>query len=192
MKRLLCVFALALFLSAPVLAQVTVAGVKYAPTARVGAAELALNGAGVRSKYFFSVYTIALYLPARSDATATIMNEAGPKRMEIVMLRAMTGEQFADALVKAMRKNHNDEEMARIQARLDRFSTTLLGLKKAEAGTRIFMDWEPDVGTVLTINGQRVGEPVPGDDFYQGLLRIWIGDRPTQDDLKAMLLGKRA
>ena len=31
--------------------------------------------------------------------------------------------------------------------------------------------------------------PIAGEDFYRALLRIWIGDKPVQDDLKKALLG---
>jgi hypothetical protein len=30
---------------------------------------------------------------------------------------------------------------------------------------------------------------IEGEDFYRALLRIWLGDRPVQDDLKKSLLG---
>ncbi len=33
------------------------------------------------------------------------------------------------------------------------------------------------------------GAPIAGEDFYRALLRIWLGDRPVQDDLKKALLG---
>ena len=29
-----------------------------------------------------------------------------------------------------------------------------------------------------------------GEDFHRALLKIWIGDKPAQDDLKEQLLGK--
>jgi len=32
-------------------------------------------------------------------------------------------------------------------------------------------------------------ELIEGEDFYRALLRIWLGDKPVQEDLKKALLG---
>ena len=54
--------AAALALAPAALAQVTVSGVKYDETADVRGTKLQLNGAGVRYKAVFKVYTAGLYL----------------------------------------------------------------------------------------------------------------------------------
>jgi hypothetical protein len=43
--------------------------------------------------------------------------------------------------------------------------------------------------TQVVIQGKPAGKPIAGEDFYRALLRIWVGDRPVQDDLKKALLG---
>jgi hypothetical protein len=40
------------------------------------------------------------------------------------------------------------------------------------------------------VNGQPRGKPIPGDDFYRALLRIWLGDKPVDGDLKKGMLGQ--
>jgi len=42
---------------------------------------------------------------------------------------------------------------------------------------------------VPSLNGRQIGAPIPGADFYRALLRVWLGDKPVQDDLKHALLG---
>jgi hypothetical protein len=54
----------------------------------------------------------------------------------------------------------------------------------------VHLDWLPESGTRLTFNGVAKGSDIPGEDFYRALLKIWIGDKPAQDDLKEHLLGK--
>jgi len=54
------------------------------------------------------------------------------------------------------------------------------------------LDYLPESGTRLTVRGQPMGKDIAGEDFYQALLRIWLGARPAQDDLKDALLGKPA
>jgi hypothetical protein len=41
----------------------------------------------------------------------------------------------------------------------------------------------------MTVDGKPAGAPIAGEDFYQALLRIWLGPKPVQDDLKKALLG---
>jgi hypothetical protein len=40
------------------------------------------------------------------------------------------------------------------------------------------------------IDGKPAGAAIEGEDFYRALLRIWLGDKPVQDDLKKALLGR--
>jgi hypothetical protein len=54
----------------------------------------------------------------------------------------------------------------------------------------VLIDWLPENGTRLTVNGQVKGKDIAGEDFYKALLKIWLGNKPVQDDLKQALLGK--
>jgi Chalcone isomerase-like len=47
------------------------------------------------------------------------------------------------------------------------------------------------VGTVVTLNGEVRGKPIPGYDVYVALLRVWLGERPTNANLKRALLGEK-
>ena len=76
-----------------------VAGVRFDDRSTVAGSDLALNGAGLRTRFMLKVYAMGLYLPRRADTPDTIATLAGPKRIQIVTLRDLTAEQFADALV---------------------------------------------------------------------------------------------
>ena len=67
----------------------------------------------------------------------------------------------------------------------------LLLLKEAKKGMRITLDWLSAAGTTVTVNGKAAGLPILGEDFYRALLKIWLGDKPVQDDLKKALLGEK-
>lgn len=176
---------------------VTVAGVRFPPTVRIdgpaaNSGSLILNGAGLRGVLFIKAYAMGLYLPRRTTAPTDILALPGPKRIHIVALRDLSAEQFADALVKGIHKNHGEAELAALNPRLEHFRATLLAQGKAVKGTVIQLDWLPATTggvTRLTVDGKPVGEPVAGEDFYQALLRIWIGERPAAGDLKRELLG---
>lgn len=175
-----------------------VAGVKFDETTKVGAGEtapLVLNGAGLRGVLFIKAYAMALYLPQKAATTAEVLGQKGAKRIRIVPLRDLTAEQFADALVGGIRKNHSEQEIAPLAARIDAFKATMLGLNETKKGTIIHLDWLPDTGggvTRLTLDGARKGADIAGEDFYRAILKIWLGDEPAAGDLKEALLGKRS
>jgi hypothetical protein len=63
------------------------------------------------------------------------------------------------------------------------------GIGEAKTGSQVFIDWLPEGGTRLTVNGQVRGSDIAGEDFFKALLKIWLGNKPVQDDLKQALLG---
>jgi hypothetical protein len=166
-----------------------VAGVKIAESDRLAGRELKLNGAGLRKKVFFQVYAIGLYLPEKKTAAAEAVNAAGPKRVAMHMLRDVSADQFSDALIDGLKENHGEAEMKALEPRIKLLLAAMNEIKEAKTGMRITLDWQPDSGTQVTAQGKPVGAPIPGEDFYRALLKIWIGEHPVQDDLKKALLG---
>lgn len=174
----------------PALAAVEIGGIKFDDTAKVGTEELSFNGGGIRTRLVFQGYSMALYLAQKKTSADGVLGLAGAKRVHIVTLRKLGADQFADALVDGIQKNSTEAEVAKMQARIDQFKATLLGLKEAPSGTTILLDYLPDSGTRLVVNGEPRGKDIAGEDFYRAVLRIWIGDKPVQQDLKNALLGK--
>ena len=180
--------ALVLALAAAPLPAAEVAGVKLADAE--GA--LVLNGAGLRKRAFFQVYVIGLYVPEKKTVAADLIGATGPRRVVIHMLRDVGAEQFTDALMDGMRDNHGEAEMKALEPRAKQLAAIMAGMKEAKKGMRITLDWQPGAGTRVIVDGKPVGTAIPGEDFYRALLRIWLGDNPVQDDLKAALLGGRS
>ena len=171
---------------------VEVEGVKFDTQTQVASSELALNGAGLRKKVFFKVYAMGLYLAEKQTDADAILTAKGGKRIAITLLRDLTAQQFVDALQEGIVDNHSEAEMAALQDRITQFSETMLGIGEAKTGTVVLIDWLPESGTQLLVGGQAKGTPIAGEDFYRALLKIWIGNKPVQDDLKQALLGKSA
>lgn len=188
MRKLL--LALLLCLTGLANAAIDIAGVKFEDKVRLGSTELVLNGAGLRSRFIIKVYAVGLYLPEKKNAVADALALNGAKRLSIVTLRELTAEQFADALVEGIHKNHSEAEIEPLKARIGAFKATMLALKTAAKGAVIDIDYLPESGTRLTYNGEKKGEDIAGEDFYRALLKIWLGSKPAQDDLKEALLGK--
>lgn len=164
-----------------------VAGVKLDDKTRVGSHELVLNGAGLRKRLFFQVYAIGLYLPQKGTSAAAVLEQKGAKRVAIHMLRDVGADAFTEALAEGIRANHSEAEAKALEPRVQALGAIMAGVKEAKNGMAIALDWNGD--TRLLVNGKPSGQPIAGEDFYRALLRIWIGDKPVQDDLKKALLG---
>ena len=166
-----------------------IAGVKLDDRARVQGSELVLNGAGLRKRIIFDVYVIGLYLPEKKADASAVVALAGNKRVAIRMLRDVGADQFSSALTDGVRANHSDAEFRNLEPRLQELGATMAGLKEATKGMAITLDFAASQ-TQLVVDGKPVGRPIAGDDFYRALLRIWLGEKPVQDDLKKALLGQ--
>jgi hypothetical protein len=164
-----------------------VAGIKIPDTDQ----QLVLNGAGLRKRAFFQVYAIGLYLPEKKAVAADAIGAGGPKRVAIHMLRDVDADQFSGALADGIKDNHSEAEAKVLEPRVKQLAAIMAEMKEAKKGMRITLDWMPAAGTQLTVEGKPVGVPIPGEDFYRALLRIWLGDKPVQDDLKKALLGEK-
>ena len=60
--------------------------------------------------------------------------------------------------------------------------------KNAVAKDQYILDYIPSEGTTVTKNDEVLGT-IPGDDFKNALLEIWLGNYPADDDLKSGMLG---
>ena len=162
-----------------------VAGVKIDDKTRVGNTELSLSGAGLRKRVFFQVYAIGLYV---QDRKADPISQPGPKRVQIHMLRDVGADTFTEALVEGINANQSEAEAKALEPRVKQLGATIAEIKEAKKGMTIALDWTGKE-TQVVIDGKPAGRPIEGEDFYRALLKIWLGDKPVQDDLKKSLLG---
>jgi hypothetical protein len=190
MFKLIPAWALALLsaLSLQAQAAVEVRGVKFADTTTVAGQPLQLNGAGVRVKVIVDVYAAGLYVGKRDASPQIVLSQPGAKSMQIVLLRDLTGEDFADAMIKGFLKNNSEAEVARFQGRLDELRKTMVSFGTVKKGTAIQLNLVPGAGIRTLVDGAQKGSDIQGDDFYAALLKIWLGNKPVDDDLKTGLL----
>ena len=190
MARIATLVLAALLSLAAVAAEV--GGVKLDDKARIdaGGPELVLNGAGIRTRFVVKVYVAGLYLAEKKAAAADAIALAGPKRVSITMLRDVGAQQFNEALVDGFRANNTAADVERLKGALDELSAIMNALGEAKKGSVIALDFVPGTGTRVQVDGAPKGKPIAGEDFYRGLLRIWLGDKPVDADLKKGMLGQ--
>jgi hypothetical protein len=115
---------------------------------------------------------------------------AGPKRFSITLMRSLPAWKVVDGLKRHIRDNTSPEEQRAPNDRVEELAASLLAVRQGREGDVITFDWLPDAGTRVSLNGEAQGKAIPGDDLYRALLRVWLGDRPTNAGLKRALLGQ--
>jgi len=195
LRRTLLLAALAAA-SCPLVAQtpspVEVGGVKYEPFAQVAGTKLQLNGAGVRYKAIFKVYTAGLYLQNKAGTTEGVVNATGPRRMHIHMLREIDANELGKLFTRGMQENATREEFAKSINGTIKMGEMFAARKKLLAGDYFTVDYIPGTGTIISVNGKPQIEPIKEPEFFSALMHIWLGPHPADSQLKDALLGKNS
>jgi hypothetical protein len=186
MKKLLCLIC-GLLISLNVSAR-EVADVRLAETAQVGNATLQLNGAGTRTRVIIDVYVAALYLAAKTNRAEVVLADQNNKRVALHMLYGMKSAKLLDAFKKAIEDNHSATELSALDAKLNKFYAIFDAVSGVSPGDVILIDYQPNIGTKVTINGVERGS-VEGAELNRALLKIWLGNNPVEESLKKDLLG---
>ena len=184
-----CTFALLLACGAAA-ATVEVGGVKIDDSADVKGSKLVLNGAGVRYKAVFKVYAASLYLGQKQATPEEVQAAPGAKRLQVNMLREIDANELGKLFTRGVQDNTPKEQMSKLIPGLMRMSQVFSDQKKLVAGDVFIIDWVPSVGTVISVKGVPQGEPFREPEFFNALLRIWLGPQPADWRLKDALLGK--
>jgi hypothetical protein len=185
--------AAALALAAPALfAEVTVSGVKYPDTIALANQTLQLNGAGTRYKAIIKVYTAGLYLPKKGDTPEAVLAMPGAKRMSITMLREIDSGELGKLFTRGVEDNMDKAAFSKLIPGLMRMSQLFSDCKQLKTGEVFTIDWIPGTGTVIGVPAtcKTSHEPFKEPEFYNALLRIWLGPQPADWKLKDALLGK--
>jgi long-chain acyl-CoA synthetase len=163
-----------------------VGGVKLDDKVSVGGQELVLNGAGVRSRVFIKIYVGSIYLPAKANALAAVL-EKGPRRIQMNLLRDLSPDQLVGALSDGIKDNTSSDEQVAIKPQLDQMIAVMKGFGEVKEKDVVTLDFV-EGGTRIGLNGAAKGT-IPGDAFNRALTRIWLGENPAQADLKKAMLG---
>ena len=182
----------AVLVSGAMAQQVTVAGVRFEDAADVKGSKIQLNGAGVRYKAVFKVYAAGLYLSRKAGTTEDVLVAPGAKRMTITMLRDIDSAELGKLFARGMEDNMDKAAFSKLIPGVLRMSQIFSDNKKLNAGDTFALDWVPGTGTVVTVRGVQQGEPFREPEFFNALLRIWLGPNPADWKLKEALLGKPA
>ncbi len=179
------IFVTCLFFASSVWA-VEIEGVDVPESVTVSGKPLQLNGAGVRTKFFFDIYVGALYLPAKTEMVADALAMSGSKQVTMTFLyNEVAREKLVSAWDEGFRLNQSATAMAALDARLEQFNKLFV---TAHKGDVYKFNLHTDGTTAVLLNGKELGR-ISGADFQQALLTVWLGDTPADSGLKQAMLG---
>jgi len=147
---------------------------------------LLLNGAGVREKFFISIYVGALYLPERQIGVGSLLSVPVANRVLMHFLyREVSKRQLDESWREGFANNLSPRQLALMQERLDVFVDLFPVMRE---GDTVWLDFVPGRGTEVSINGSVRGL-ITGDDFNLALLAVWLGEAPVTTALKNAMVG---
>ena len=179
------VFLTLLLIASPSYAK-DIAGVMVNDTLKTeDGTSLQLNGAGIRSKFFMDIYIAELYMEKPSAVAAEVIGNKGKKRIVMHFLYSeVTKDKLIEGWNEGFKENNSAGDLAKLQERINQFNSLFTDVKKNDV---IVLDYAAATGTAVIIKGQTKGI-IPGSDFNDALLKIWLGEKPVNDGLKESLL----
>lgn len=165
---------------------VEIGGIQMPESLSAESQSLALNGAGVRSKFFMDIYAAGLYLSESSSEASAII--AADKAMALrlhITSGLLTAEKMENATREGFEKSTGGNT-APIQATIDEFIAAFS--EEIKENDVFDFVYAPATGVNVFKNGE-LKKNVKGLDFKQALFGIWLSEDSVQEDLKSGLLG---
>lgn len=176
-------------LALPARAQIVAEGHTYPAQIALAGSTLQLNGVGYRAVAWFKGYAAGLYLSRKATSADAAVAAPGPKRLQLVMLVDVPAGEFVKAFYKGIARNTPTAQQPALAERMQRFDAMVAAIGTVKNRDVVDLDWLPDSGLRLARNGRELGPPIAGEDFYGALLRIFVGQRPVDKEMKIGLLG---
>ncbi len=147
---------------------------------------LILNGAGIRKKLWFKLYSAGLYLPKKSNDASSIVNSdaATGIRLDITSGLISTSK-LIGAVRDGFRQTNDATTVAKLQSKLETFINYLDG--EINVGDKYDIIYLPSQGLSISKNGINKGS-IEGLDFKKAVFNIWLAETPVDENLKESLL----
>jgi len=166
-----------------------IAGVMVPLSFNLPGKELALNGAGIRYRGPFKVYTAALYTTRKVGTSAEFHADDGGKRLVLTMLREVKSSEMGRLFIQGVQKNMSPGDLLKVISELPRMGEIFSANKRLMPGEQLVVDWQPGRGMQLSSRGEPQGEPFESREFFDAFINIWLGKSPADWQLKDALLG---
>jgi TonB family protein len=146
-----------------------------------------LNGLAAHQELGSEQFIGALYLEATSDDRNIILAADGSKRMELRITsdNGIAARRFTRMWIEGMAINNTSAVLTDQADNMVRFSNAFKG--KLQKNDTVTLSMEPGEGVDITLNGV-VLDTINDHEFFNLLLRTWIGNVPLSSTFRANLL----
>ncbi len=163
-------------------------GQVFEGTAVLSGRTLRLNGLGLRGVAWVKAFVAGLYVPSTSQDPSQLIGMPGPKRLRLKIMLQAPSSALSKSLLGRIEDHESPETQAQLADRLSSLSTLIDGIGDLHLGDALDLDYVPQQGVQLRLNGRLIGAPVPGEDLYAAVLKIFVGDHPVDTRMKEGLL----
>ncbi len=156
----------------------------FDPSKKIDGIDLILNGTGIRKATFLGikVYKAGLYLKTKSNNPSDIISGELPKYLELHFMRNVEAEKIRQAWSESIK--NNNENFAAISSKVEALNKAMKDIKE---GDQLSFTFLKNNSTKISLAGSEV-TVIEGADFQIALLRVWMGPRPPNEELKDGLL----
>jgi len=162
-----------------------IAGVTIEPSVTVDHQVLKLNGSGIRKKFFVKVYIGSLYATHRLATPAEALRDPGDK---LIRMNFLYSKVEKEKIIEAFREGFaNNSPAIAGSAEVKRFLALFTDDFKRGDIVDLYLAASGQV--TVKHNGRPLGS-VSAPGLAAGILSIYLGDKPADEDLKQGMLGK--
>ena len=104
----------------------------------------------------------------------------------------INADELGRLFTKGMEQNASREEFSKVIPGVIKMGEIFSGRRKLAAGDWFAIDYVPNVGSTIVVNGKAAADPIKEPEFFNALMKIWLGKSPADAQLKEALLGKSA
>ncbi|MFA0811226.1 TonB family protein [Microbulbifer epialgicus] len=146
-----------------------------------------LNGLALEQQFNKELYIAAIYSENLSDDSAALLNSDLPRRLEVrVLANSLPARRFRNQWMESIAINNRSDTLSSQAETMVTFANLFKG--RFLRGDQLAIDYATDTGiTTVTLNGITLGE-INDQDFFNTLMRAWIGPVPPSTDFRDGLL----
>lgn len=164
----------------------TAQAAEFDKTYQLGEQKLMLCAQTPMKKMLFNLGDVALYAQDCSAVNANSLT-AQPVHLTFKYERGFDGEDFIKSSDELIKRNTDDAEYQAIKTDLQVFNDNYEAIANGE---RYDIGWSQQTGLVLSKNNRQLSQH-DSADLAAIYFRIWFGDEPFSQDMKAALLKRK-
>jgi hypothetical protein len=153
---------------------------------------LTLNGAAMLKRGYFKTNVTAIYLTEPRHTMDGIFKLRGPKRIELTILRDLTGPMLSRYFVSDFKQSATEAEFKQLIGEVGRLGGLYATINKINKGDVVRLDWHPGVGITGSINGKPIvdtNEAMNSELMFHIFLRMYMATPGSDPDYRQALLG---